>query len=333
VNNKNFIYDLRKYPVFLSKKLLTSMIEATSPKEDFNIFAYENRNMDGIKALNPAKHALTVKRCDMRALPTEEPMTKNGFDRLQETCVHYAEPVIILHESCDKLWNYIQIYNYRGWVKSDAFAIPFSDKTWFDFAGTVNFLVMTDPFYEYNDTEIDMGVRLPILGKKDNCYIAVMPVLNNKKLDFENILIPEEKACEEYLKFNISNWFSQIYKYIGTSYCWGEKGFGVDCGSFIVNVLSCFGCKMPRNVFQQEQVLKDFAVVTEDYPLGSLLYIEGHVMVYLGKKDNQPMVLHAFGREEYMCVCETPTGIPIDANQVIRTCIPVNTELINYLKL
>ncbi|MBP5254215.1 MAG: SH3 domain-containing protein, partial [Lachnospiraceae bacterium] len=73
----------------------------------------------------PVRYAILLKNADVRAFPTVErataAMLDRDHDRMQETKLPYASGVLILHESLDGQWYFVQGEYYYGWIlKSDA---------------------------------------------------------------------------------------------------------------------------------------------------------------------------------------------------------------------
>ncbi|HWR41600.1 SH3 domain-containing protein [Sporomusa sp.] len=66
-------------------------------------------------------YGITVTRANIRIFHTADCITSQSddseFDLLQETAVDPAEPVIILHESTNRAWYFIQMGKYQGWLE------------------------------------------------------------------------------------------------------------------------------------------------------------------------------------------------------------------------
>ena len=94
-----------------------------------------------------AKYGIIVYRADLKSLPTRlgfyDSPTDEYYDRIQETELPVGMPVLVLHESLDKDFLYIQTYFYRGWVRSDAVAICESSDAWLEFADLKEFITIT----------------------------------------------------------------------------------------------------------------------------------------------------------------------------------------------
>ena len=92
---------------------------------------------------------------------------------------------------------------------------------------------------------------------------------------------------------------------LGDVYGWGGLDNSVDCSSFVQNIYKTFGINLPRNADQQELSLQRhyYNAVTDSLKnadinkltKGSLLFMDGHVMLYLGSINNEPYIIHALG--------------------------------------
>ena len=94
-----------------------------------------------------------------------------------------------------------------------------------------------------------------------------------------------------------------IKELINEPYGWGGLN-GRDCSSLTKDFLSSFGYPMQRNSHAQKQngryislkhksnkakkeIIKKYGV-----PFLSLIYLRGHITLYVGIKNNEPMILH-----------------------------------------
>ena len=82
-----------------------------------------NLNLQAIRDANPVSWGFVVRRSDLRTFPTDaaasEDDESDDFDLFQETAVNIAEPLAVLHRSADGKWLYVQLVNYRGWLRAD----------------------------------------------------------------------------------------------------------------------------------------------------------------------------------------------------------------------
>ncbi|MGQ9855244.1 MAG: C40 family peptidase [Fervidobacterium sp.] len=85
-------------------------------------------------------------------------------------------------------------------------------------------------------------------------------------------------------------------QFLGIPYLWGgTSSYGFDCSGFVNRLYDVLGVNIPRDANQQEEFLDR----VEQPKSGDLLFMKGHVMLYMG--DNK--IIHANGH--YMCVSIT----------------------------
>lgn len=305
-----------------------------------------NTNLKGIKDSTPIRYGLSIKKTSLRSFPTEEAVyasisdsEMNNFDRFQETGCWPFEPVLIFHESLDKQWFFVKIYNYIGWTQACNIAISEDKKQIFEYASCENFIIVTgkEATFTYesyvaesktslainsqteseisSDFTLGMGTKLCLIDglvlDDSEQLIVIMPAKNvDGKLIFKKAYLKKtEDISVGYLPYTRFNIVNQALKYLDTTYDWGDKYFGKDCSSFILTIFRCFGFYLPRNADQQEKsfIDKSNSIVFNDDDTseernekmdrllpGAVLFMKGHVMLYLGKHESTHYIIHSF---------------------------------------
>ncbi|MFH1245836.1 MAG: SH3 domain-containing protein [Candidatus Omnitrophota bacterium] len=335
------VCDLKGYPESLSKEELTDFIGRykipvsirydTSGKiaqPELYEALKANVNLEGIGAQNPVKYGIAMRRTLLRSFPADTAIyssPESEFDRFQETACFAFEPALILHQSKDGDWYFVQIYNYRGWVKAGDIALT-DREVWLAYLGRPDFLVATGNrvrtqgnYYDQDISrlEFDMGTKIPlaetipshvnnqaVIGN----YVVKIPCRDAQgQLLFKTALLAEtEDVHKGYLPYTRGNVIRQAFKLLGERYDWGDKFGGKDCSSFILSVYHAFGFNLPRNTAEQRISAGKIHNLDESAPLskrnallnqvkpGALLYTDGHAMLYLGKVKGVHYVLHNF---------------------------------------
>ncbi|GLC31524.1 SH3 domain-containing protein [Clostridium omnivorum] len=291
----------------------------------------KNRNLESIKENNKVRYGVAIKRTAIRSFPALEGVYDSSkearIDRFQETSCEPCEPVIILHTSKDGKWYFIQTFNYRGWTNIENIAAAKDKNEFLQYSKPAEFIVITGTHVTLDkdlknvpvkDLEFYMGNRIPI-EKKDipekidsisteGKYIVKLPTRNDKGyLSVQlSMITKNEDASLGYLTYTRANIIKQAFKFQGEKYDWGNKFDGADCSSFIMSVYKTFGIELPRNTDEQEKSAgKVFifkkgdnntsrnAILDKVLP-GAAIYMEGHVMMYLGKVNGEHFVIHDF---------------------------------------
>ncbi|MFT2089373.1 SH3 domain-containing protein [Paraglaciecola sp. 2405UD69-4] len=298
-------------------------------EQDFNKYQ-ANLNIEGIAKHNPVKFGLVSKRSALRTFPTLDRVFNKGMDldldRFQETAVFPGEAVSILHRSKDGNWLLVQNYNYLAWVQQSDIAI--GDKSEIaNYLAEKEFLVVTGSKIQTNylpnhahlsEVQLDMGVKLPLVSTSEQndelygqstaaSYQVKLPTRKpDGSLSIETALIGRTQDVHlGYLAYTPQNIISQGFKFLGERYGWGHDYNARDCTGFIGEIYKTFGILMPRNSGQQGKgkygtnfrfnkgstTISKLTVIN-DMQVGDLIYIPGHVMMYLGEEEGQPTVIH-----------------------------------------
>ena len=299
---------------------------------DADFARYERTlNLDSIKAANPVRFGLAVKRTPIRTYPTDDLLFSHDaedrdIERFQESTLFPGDPVAILHQSADDEWALIQMYNYTAWVRLSDIAIGTRDNV-FDYADADTFLLITGDKVStvYNpevaalsELSLDMGVRVPLSRPKalqsnlygQNPYLHHMILLPVREadgsLDFKHALIQRKADVHVgYLPYTQNNIIEQSFKFLGERYGWGHRFNSRDCTGFVLEIYKTFGIVLPRNSGDQrdsEIGLNERYDKNKDQGAkiqhlkratpGDLVYIPGHVMMVLGQSEGEPFAIH-----------------------------------------
>ncbi len=145
-----------------------------------------------------------------------------------------------------------------------------------------------------------MGTIFPL---RKNKYVTI-----NKHANLEGYLsyvkIEDEYIAKKPLAFNSSNINKISTSIIDEPYGWGGLKSHRDCSAFTKDFFTPFGIYLKRNSYGQTQrgkyiSLKDLSdeekkkeIAKNGVPFLTLIYLKGHIMLYIGQKDNEPLVFH-----------------------------------------
>ncbi|RUO63066.1 glycoside hydrolase [Pseudidiomarina insulisalsae] len=293
--------------------------------------AYRNAaHFDAIRDVNPVRFALVVKRTPMRTFPTLDKLYSDDLDtdidRFQETGVFPGTPLAILHTSADGQWYLAQSYHYLAWIQAKHVAIGPREEV-LGFVEKEPFAIVTEAKVHTNYTpsmtavsevQLDMSTRLPLLSAAETghnvhgqnpfaSYTVQMPIRDALgDLAFTPALIPRHNDVSVgYLPFTEANLIGQAFKFLGERYGWGHDYNARDCTGFVLEVYRSMGIDMPRNSSQQGYGAYGTTVVYDENAsneeklarlakaqVGDLIYLPGHVVMYLGQIDGYHYVIH-----------------------------------------
>ncbi len=283
----------------------------------------------GIPPVQVTRYGMVVRRADLRTFPTHLRVFSTpgdrDIDRFQETALFPGTPVAVVHRSRDRRWLFVLGETYAAWIEADA--VAFGDKAEI-FAHTrrIPFVVVTGAQVrtvhtperpEVSEVVLDMGVRLPLASWPANeplngqhpgfGHAVELPVRGEDgMLEFVPALIPHSAdVAHDYLPLTKANLIDQAFKFLGERYGWGHRYNGRDCSGFVSEVLRSFGLVLPRNTSAQSRSpgLDGVALgpdtghderlrVLGESEVGDLLFLPGHVMMVIGRVDDDPWVIH-----------------------------------------
>ncbi len=240
------------------------------------------------------------------------------------------EPVWILETSADGQWFRIRTCFGSGWVQRRFIAECRSRREWLDAqdpealflivtAGRLTLLPQrTAPQKEPASYRMGTCLRLiPALQAPktidgrfylDN-YVVRIPARDpDGFLSWDYQLIPVSADVHiGFLPYTRRQLLCQIFKLQGDIYGWGDMYRSHDCSSYAMAVYRCFGFRLARDSSDQARMpfpsidLKGLKPAEKKAALrrsapGSLLWFQGHIMLYLGWQDDRYYSISAAGR-------------------------------------
>ncbi|HZZ09771.1 MAG TPA: SH3 domain-containing protein [Paraburkholderia sp.] len=266
-------------------------------------------------AYRPERRAIATGNLMVRELPTTDPsfydhrLAGEGypFDNLQISAVRPGAPLYVLGTSADGAWFYVQTPDVQGWVRSDG--VGMADTRFVDAwrAATAKALgaviVASAPVRDTRGVfrfAAPAGTLLPLVTGNGSLKAAspatlLIPVrdiegaatIRTAELDAAQIAPTPLAATPRHLAMLMRT-------LIGRPYGWGNSGLYNDCSSELQSIFAAFGVWLPRHSSTQMNAgrMIDLSASTPaqrlDYlaqhgePLRTLIYIGGHVMLYIG---------------------------------------------------
>lgn len=269
-----------------------------------------------------ARRAITLRNTSLRVLPTNRPyfedFDKAGegfpFDYFQNSALWAGTPVFISHVSESKAWLYAETAFAAGWVPagdvafvSDAFVEEYRSGQYV--ALVEDDVSVEDPGGRYVLTA-HVGAVFPRFGSGGASmaggYDVLVPVADTEgNAVIKMAHLEPTDAVAMPLTYTSRNMAEVARTMMGRQYGWGGLYENRDCSSLIKDLFTPFGLWMPRNSAQQARVgevakldglardAKKERITAEAVPFRTLLHSPGHIMLYLGKREGDPVVLHA----------------------------------------
>ena len=146
----------------------------------------------------------------------------------------------------------------------------------------------------------------PLLKEsKRNYHILTAAATTTKYAYSKESVISKAHARRMPVPLNIENVSSICGKLTNKPYGWGGLYNNRDCSAMIKDIYTPFGIWLPRNSTSQakngglffdlsnlEAESKEEFILNNAVPYLTLLWFPGHIMLYIGEKDEDPIVFH-----------------------------------------
>ena len=309
----------------------TVFVNGRAPDSGYWDSLRDNCAFDRIGEKVKPQYCICVKRTLAMIVPTED-FASGDINELYCNVFISAEVMpltgaVALHESLDGQWCFVIYGSYCGWVKKDCLAFCKDKEEWLEAANPEDFLIVTGCEITLDETAVrgstddltlPMGTKIKLLKDHEGqvngretygCYVTQIPARGaDGALTWETVLIPVSKEVTAgYLTMTSDAVIEQAFKFLGKIYGWGGSFASNDCSGIVRQIYACFGFELPRNSAAIGQNFdlgaRDFSIMTADKKLdiikklkaGSLLTMDGHMMIYLGTVDGKPYVISSCG--------------------------------------
>jgi len=300
--------------------------------------------------------AITLRHTNLRLYPSEEGIyydprrTGEGFpfDYNQNSSVHMNTPIILSHYSLDKKWVYAQTSFAAGWIKVEdvAFVAPDFQNQFRngDYSVTVkDNLDLSDDNGHISLVKIgtifpiDPETKKYLIAKKDEKGYAYLEKVTVNDIDI---------IAHKPIKFNPYNLAYISQQLVGEPYGWGGGYETRDCSALTRDFFAPFGVYLARNSRQQARSGNDFislkgmsakakkeTILANAKPFRSLLFVPGHITLYLGERNGEPIILHNYwgvrlkdGTKKVMARAIITTTTPgVELSNVKKRSMLINT--------
>ncbi len=268
----------------------------------------ENSNFENYNTI--LKKAITLKNSDIRVFPTSSPMFYNPkklgegfpFDYNQNSAIKINTPIFLSHYSKDRAWVYMQSNSVGGWIKVNDIAIV--DEEFIQGFKTNNYAVAIEEKFPIYDNSFREYVKVAtIFPKFQDKYIIAKKDISNKAI-ITYITIKPSSVESIPLEFNSNNRIKIAKSLLDEPYGWGGLLNNRDCSSFTQDFFIPFGKFLSRNSKAQTKNgkyhdISNFSkkekkeyIKQNGIPFSTLVYLKGHIMLYVGIKNNEPLVMH-----------------------------------------
>ncbi len=261
-----------------------------------------------------ARRAIAVRNTNLRSLPTSgarydnpaEPGEGYPFDYLQHSSVSLGAPLFITHITTDRKWLLAESSFTFGWIPAGDAA--FVDDAFVQAFRTGSYAALTRdnvPIAGERGLTADIGAVLPVTGVRPDGYEIVTAGRDENGMAVLRAgFLPRDAAALIPLALTPANVAAIGNQMMGQPYGWGGLDDKRDCSSLTRDVFTPFGVWLPRNSSAQAKTYptmslegltpkeKEEAIVRRGVPFATLLWMKGHIMLYVGEKNGHPLIFH-----------------------------------------
>jgi len=269
---------------------------------------------------NIRSKAITVRNTNLRNLPTNKPLFKDfniagegyPFDNLQKSAIWANTPVFVSHISADKAWVFVESPRIPGWLPIED--IAFVDNNFIRTWKSGNYIAVTNDKISIVDEnnlfrfKANVGSIFPKIREDNNNYQILIAITDeNHRAKIKTAYIAKEFAISKPLKLSQANIAEVANHLLNKPYGWGGMYENRDCSLTTRDLFTPFGLWLPRNSKAQAKTAgkyislknlslkqKEQMIINRGIPYLTLLWKEGHIMLYIGTFKGKALVFHNF---------------------------------------
>lgn len=269
-----------------------------------------------------ARPAITVRNSSLRLLPTERPFFLDPqlpgegfpFDYFQLSAIAIGNPVFATHRSSDGAWTFVESNFAYGWIASNdiAWITPPLQRRYEN--GQYAAILGEDTSLRNSRGDYlgqaDLGTIFPIVRSKGTDTHLYIPVRNaDGNAELRTAVLSSTQAAQKPLELTPAVIARLVDPLMGQHYGWGGLFGNRDCSSSMRDIFAPFGIWLGRNSAEQGQkggefhdlrdksaAEKEAKIIASGVPFATLIWLKGHIGLYLGKGDEneEPLLLHNF---------------------------------------
>lgn len=233
------------------------------------------------------------------------------FDRNRCASLHPGEVVRVLRRSADARWIYVHSGHTTGWLHAPTLTPPLPAVHLRELLQGPLLVPVADDQRTEGGRPLRMGTKVPIVGRDGDVRRVLVPTADGLVEDSVRV---SETAVEGVLPLTRRHAWTMALREQDTPYGWGGRAGHRDCSRLTRDVLAGFGLEMARHSGVQGKLGThniDVSAMSEADKLAELtrqaqrglvlLYMPGHIMMYLGQDGGQHYAVSAIS--EYLEPC------------------------------
>lgn len=270
----------------------------------------------------PNNRAIVTHNTFVRVFPTHDTYYRayhsgriNPFDRLQMSVAWAGTPVYILGKTRDGAWYYIYTQSYSGWAQAkdiayvdDDFIAAWQNEDTQLYGLLKNNVSLLQANNQRFITQAGIGAIFPGKEIDGKIYLDVPNADKCRQANIVQAVLPESEtplAMAMPIPATRENFAAVIQDMVSRPYAWGGGCYFSDCSLELKNIYTPFGIWLARHSKTQtegvrREKLDDMNNLKQrlDYlrehgkPFMTLVYIGGHIMLYVGEDEHNSPVLY-----------------------------------------
>lgn len=253
--------------------------------------------------------AISLRHSNLRAMPTashyylkpELPGEGYPFDYFQHTSIPPGTPLYVHNVSRDGRWVLAESAVTSGWLPADDIAMADDDfmQRW----QSHPLAALVRDNVQLGGGRAHIGTLLPMPG--GSAAQVLLPVRGaSGRASAESVMLAPGDAVAVPLTLSANNVARVGGQMIGQAYGWGGIDEKRDCSALTRDLMAPFGVYLPRNSASQGKVgqtlelagmsldEKEARIKAEAAPFRSLVWLKGHIGLYLGVYQGKPLLFH-----------------------------------------
>lgn len=248
------------------------------------------------------------------------------FDRNRCASLHPGEAVRVLRRSPDEAWVYVHSGHTTGWLHAPTLTPTLPAAPLAAILSGPHLVPLDDELRSDGGRRLRLGTKVPVVGRDGATRRVLVPSVEGLVEDTVRL---DARVHEGPLPFTRRNLWSLVLAEQDTPYGWGDTGGHRDCSRLVRDSMASFGWQLGRHSGVQAQLgthRVDVSTLRQADKLAALrewagrglvlLYMPGHIMIYLGEEDGQHYAVSAVS--EYLEPCP---GGPDTVYRIARVAV------------
>jgi hypothetical protein len=263
---------------------------------------------------------IVVEESALRCMPLDASLFKapvdEAFDRNNCASLHAGEWVRVLKHLSDgeSRWDYVHAGHSVGWIRDAQLSPPLAAERAGELRTGPSMVTVRDEARTEGGRSFRMGVRLPVASEGK----VLVPTVDGLVVDALAAVdgeLPALRLGSGASRLTRQGAWTAAFRELGSPYGWGGRDGERDCSRLLRDVFALSGLELARHSAVQAKVgseLIDVSLLEESAKRERieqaarqglvLLYMPGHIMLYLGQDGAKQYAVSSIS--EFLTPCE-----------------------------